>query len=173
MGIGGESRLIMRKYDIKDKYKKINKCLDIIGLILAVALVIMTFIYWGKAPDIIPTHYNFKGEVDAYGYKNTIFILLPIALMSYIGIAILSKFPQVYNYPVEINPRNKEKQYLMASTFIRVLNVETIAIFFYIQMSISTAMSSGKNLSIIFLPISLFILFGSIGFYIYKAIKYK
>ena len=71
----------MRKYDIKDKYKKINKCLDIIGLILAVALVIMTFIYWGKAPDIIPTHYNFKGEVDAYGSKNTIFILLPIALI--------------------------------------------------------------------------------------------
>ena len=33
MGIGGESRLIMRKDDIKDKYKKINKCLDIIGLI--------------------------------------------------------------------------------------------------------------------------------------------
>lgn len=167
MGIGGESRLIMRKYDIKDKYKKINKCLDIIGLILAVALVIMTFIYWGKAPDIIPTHYNFKGEVDAYGSKNTIFILLPIALMSYIGIAILSKFPQVYNYPVEINPRNKEKQYLMASTFIRVLNVEIVTLFFFIQMN------SGKVLSIAFLFIFLLIIFGSIGFYIYKAIKCK
>lgn len=173
MGIGGESRLIMRKYDIKDKYKKINKCLDIIGLILAVALVIMTFIYWGKAPDIIPTHYNFKGEVDAYGSKNTIFILLPIALMSYIGIAILSKFPQVYNYPVEINPRNKEKQYLMASIFIRIVNIETLSIFFYIQISIGAAMNSGKGLSMAFLPISMFVLFGSIGFYIYKSIKCK
>mgnify|MGYP003519029842 FL=1 len=87
--------------------------------------------------------------------------------MSYIGIAILSKFPQVYNYPVEINPRNKEKQYLMASTFIRVLNVEIVTLFFFIQMN------SGKVLSIAFLFIFLLIIFGSIGFYIYKAIKCK
>ena len=157
----------MGKGDNKARYKRINKFLDIIGLALVVALVIMTFIYWGNAPDIIPTHYNFKGEVDAYGSKNTVFILLPIVLITYIGIAVLSKFPQVYNYPVEINPRNKEKQYLMASTFIRVLNVEIVTLFFFIQMN------SGKVLSIAFLFIFLLIIFGSIGFYIYKAIKCK
>lgn len=157
----------MGKGDNKARYERINKFLDIIGLALVVALVIMTFIYWGNAPDIIPTHYNFKGEVDAYGSKNTVFILLPIVLITYIGIAVLSKFPQVYNYPVEINPRNKEKQYLMASTFIRVLNVEIVTLFFFIQMN------SGKVLSIAFLFIFLLIIFGSIGFYIYKAIKCK
>ena len=157
----------MGKGDNKARYERINKFLDIIGLALEVALVIMTFIYWGNAPDIIPTHYNFKGEVDAYGSKNTVFILLPIVLITYIGIAVLSKFPQVYNYPVEINLRNKEKQYLMASTFIRVLNVEIVTLFFFIQMN------SGKVLSIAFLFIFLLIIFGSIGFYIYKAIKCK
>ena len=157
----------MGQGDNKARYERINKFLDIIGLALVVALVIMTFIYWGNAPDIIPTHYNFKGEVDAYGSKNTVFILLPIVLITYIGIAVLSKFPQVYNYPVEINPRNKEKQYLMASTFIRVLNVEIVTLFFFIQMN------SGKVLSIAFLFIFLLIIFGSIGFYIYKAIKCK
>lgn len=157
----------MGKGDNKARYERINKFLDIIGLALVVALVIMTFIYWGNAPDIIPTHYNFKGEVDAYGSKNTVFILLPIVLITYIGIAVLSKFPQVYNYPVEINLRNKEKQYLMASTFIRVLNVEIVTLFFFIQMN------SGKVLSIACLFIFLLIIFGSIGFYIYKAIKCK
>ena len=157
----------MGKGDNKARYERINKFLDIIGLALVVALVIMTFIYWGNAPDIIPTHYNFKWEVDAYGSKNTVFILLPIVLITYIGIAVLSKFPQVYNYPVEINLRNKEKQYLMASTFIRVLNVEIVTLFFFIQMN------SGKVLSIAFLFIFLLIIFGSIGFYIYKAIKCK
>ena len=142
----------MGKGDNKARYERINKFLDIIGLALEVALVIMTFIYWGNAPDIIPTHYNFKGEVDAYGSKNTVFILLPIVLITYIGIAVLSKFPQVYNYPVEINLRNKEKQYLMASTFIRVLNVEIVTLFFFIQMN------SGKVLSIAFLFIFLLII---------------
>lgn len=163
----------MGGWKIMDKNSKINKCLDIIGMVWVIILVVMTFIYWEKAPEVVPTHYNFKGEIDAYGSKNTLFILLPIAVIIYIGIAILAKFPNIYNYPVEINSRNKEKQYLMASTFIRVINVETLSIFFYIQISTGVAMNSGKGLSIAFLPISIVVLFGSIGVYIYKSVKCK
>ena len=163
----------MDKWKSEYPYENINKCLDIVGLILVMALIIITFIYWSKAPDIVPTHFNFNGEIDAYGSKNTLFILLPIVIISYIVLAILSKYPQVYNYCIEITPRNKEKQYLMASTFIRVINVEIVAIFFYSQVSIAIAMNNGKGLSIAFLPIALFILFGSIGFYIYKSVKFK
>lgn len=164
----------MRKREGIGKYDKINRYLDIIGIVLLIALVIITFIYWGKAPDIVPTHYNFKGEIDAYGSKNTLFILLPIAVIMYIGIAILAKFPNIYNYPVEINSKNKEKQYSMATTFIRVINVEVLAMFLYIQVSTGHSMNNNdKGLSIAFLPILLFILFGSVGYYIYKAIKCK
>lgn len=156
------------------KYDKINRCLDIIGIVLVIILVIITFIYWGKAPDIVPTHYNLKGEIDAYGSKNTLFILLPIAVIMYVAIAILAKFPNIYNYPVEINQKNKEKQYFMATTFIRVINVEVLLMFLYIQVSIGYSMNNGsRGLTIAFLPISLFILFGSVGYYIYKAIKCK
>ena len=61
----------------------------------------------------------------------------------------------------------------MASTFIRIINVEMLAIFFYIQISMAISMNNGKSLSITFLPITLFILFGSVGFYIYKSVKLK
>ena len=56
------------------KYKTINRLLDIIGIALLIMLIVTTFIYWGKAPDMVPTHFNFKGEIDAYGSKNTLFI---------------------------------------------------------------------------------------------------
>ncbi|MBP3917518.1 DUF1648 domain-containing protein [Clostridium sp.] len=163
----------MDKYKAKGKYKNINSLLDIIGGTLLILLIVITFMYWGKAPNIVPTHFNFKGEIDAYGSKNTLFILLPIVIIIYIGLAILSKYPQVCNYCIEITPRNKEKQYSMASTFIRIINIEILVIFFYIQMNTAIAMSSDKNLSIVFLPISLLILFGSIGLYIYKSVKFK
>ena len=163
----------MDKYKAKGKYKNINRLLDIIGSTLLILLIVTTFMYWGKAPDIVPTHFNFKGEIDAYGSKNTLFILLPIVIITYIGLAVLSKYPQVCNYCIEITPRNKEKQYSMASTFIKIINVEIVAIFFYSQVSIAIAMNNGKGLSIAFLPIALFILFGSIGFYIYKSVKFK
>ena len=66
----------MDKYEAKGKYKNINRLLDIIGSTLLILLIVTTFMYWGKAPDIVPTHFNFKGEIDAYGSKNTLFILL-------------------------------------------------------------------------------------------------
>lgn len=163
----------MEKWKNTGKYAKINKYLDIIGVVLVVALIVITCIYWIKAPDIVPIHFNFKGEIDSYGSKNTLFILLPIAIIIYIGLAILSKYPEVYNYCIEINDKNKEKQYSMASTFIRIINVEMLAIFFYIQISMAISMNNGKSLSITFLPITLFILFGSVGFYIYKSVKLK
>lgn len=161
----------MGKWEIKGKYAKINKYLDIIGIILFIVLIAITFVYWVKAPDTVPIHFNFKGEIDAYGSKNTIFILLPIAIIIYIGLTILSKYPQICNYCIEITPENKEKQYSMASTFIRIINIEILLIFFYIQINTSISMNSGEMLSIAFLPISLFVLFASVGFYIYKSIK--
>ena len=155
-------------------YAKVNKILDVIGILIIAALIIMTFIYWGKAPDIVPTHFDFNGEVDGYGSKNTLFISLPITVIMYIGLAILAKYPEIYNYAIEITPRNKERQYSMATTFIRVMNIEIVSIFFYIQMNIGASMNnSGKELSIAFLPISMLILFFSIGFYIYKSVKFK
>ena len=45
----------MGKWKSLDKYSKINKSLDIIGMILVISLVVMTFIYWGKAPEVVPT----------------------------------------------------------------------------------------------------------------------
>ncbi|GAA0084694.1 hypothetical protein UT300007_11330 [Clostridium sp. CTA-7] len=164
----------MSKWESSGKYKNINKILDIIGIILILALVIITFMYWLNAPDIVPTHYNVRGEIDGYGSKNTIFFLLSIVIILYIGLYFLAKYPQIYNYAVKITPVNKEKQYNMATTFMRVLNVELVLIFFYIQLKQVTSISgNNKNLSMAFLPIELMVLFGSIAFYIYKSIKNK
>lgn len=62
----------------KATYKKLNKIIDIVGVVLIIALVLITFIGWINAPEIVPTHYNFNGEVDGYGSKNTMFILLRV-----------------------------------------------------------------------------------------------
>lgn len=164
----------MSKWESSGKYKNINKILDIIGIILILALVIITFMYWLNAPDIVPIHYNVRGEIDGYGSKNTIFFLLSIVIILYIGLHFLVKYPQIYNYAVKITPLNKEKQYNMATTFMRVINVELLLIFLYTQLKQVTSISgNNKNLSMAFLPIELMVLFGSIAFYIYKSIRDK
>ena len=101
-------------------------------------------------------------------------ILLFIDVICYIGIALLSKYPEVYNYCVEINEENREKQFLMAQTFMKAINAEITVIFFYIQLHTLIGITTGRqNLSVGFMPLFLIILFGTIGFYILKSRKSK
>ncbi|EOR20326.1 hypothetical protein A500_17610 [Clostridium sartagoforme AAU1] len=56
----------MKKWESSEAYKSINKIIDILGVILTLFLVIITFMHWKDAADIVPTHYNMRGEVDGY-----------------------------------------------------------------------------------------------------------
>ncbi|EGT3617108.1 DUF1648 domain-containing protein [Clostridium perfringens] len=164
----------MAKWRCSGKYKNINKALDIIGVLLIISLCIITFIEWRNAPDIIPTHYNFQGEIDAYGSKNMLFFLLPIIVILYIGLYVLAGYPQVYNYVIRITGENKERQYNMSSTLIRVLNIEIVSMVTYIQLKEATSIFSGRgNLSFEFLSIALVGIFGTLALYIYKSVKNK
>ena len=137
-------------------------------------MAVGTFFMWKAAPDIVPTHFNFEGQVDNYGSKNIVFLLLVIAVICYVGMTVLSKYPKVYNYCIDITPENKEKQYLMAQTCIKLLNLEVAAIFLYIQLKIGTMMISGnEGLSIVIVPITLIVLAATIGIYVWKSVKNK
>lgn len=164
----------MTRWRCSGKYKSINKALDIIGFLLIVSLSVITFIEWRNAPDIIPIHYNFHGEIDAYGSKNMLFFLLPIVVMLYVGLYVLAGYPKLYNYVIKITDENKERQYNMSSTLIRVLNIEIISMVTYIQLKEATSIFSGKgNLLFEFLSIALVGIFGTLAFYIYKSVKNK
>lgn len=124
----------MAKWQARDDFKKVNRILDILTLLYVIGVVIAIIFLWTKAPDTIPTHYGFNGQVDAYGSKNTVFILLGLLVGLYIIIRITSNYPNVFNYPIPITDLNREKQYNLAATFMRVLNFEVVCVFFYLSM---------------------------------------
>lgn len=164
----------MTKWQNSGKYKNVGKILDLISIVIILISVIMTIKYWMNAPDIIPTHYSLLGEANGYGSKNTLFLLLGIEVVIYIGMSILSKYPQIYNYVVVINDSNREKQYNMSTTFVRVMKLELLIIFSYIQLIGVIPKTSGKSMmSPYFLTLELIVVFGSIAFYIRKSIKNK
>lgn len=164
----------MKKWLSKIDYKKVNMIMDAISALSIIGMIVCTFFLWQNSLDPVPMHYNFNGEVDTYGSKSLMLILLFIDVICYIGIALLSKYPEVYNYCVEINEENREKQFLMAQTFMKAINAEITVIFFYIQVHNLIGITTGRqNLSVGFMPLFLIILFGTIGFYILKSRKSK
>lgn len=164
----------MATWKCKGKYKSVDNYLDIISIALIIFLFIITVMEWNNAPDIIPVHYNFHGEVDRMGSKNEIFFTLPVVVILYIGFFILAKYPQIYNYIVKITDENREVQYNMAATLIRILNIEIVAMFTYVQLKeVNLIFYERGVLPWIFVPVSLVILIGTIGIYIYKSLKNK
>ena len=96
-------------------------------VILYVSFLIV--IRYGDLPDTIPTHYNAFGEVVGWGNKSTILLLYGVNLVMYIGLTILERYPQLYNYPVQITENNIRIQYLLARILITSLKLGMTCIF--------------------------------------------
>jgi uncharacterized membrane protein len=149
-----------------------DKLLEMSGLIILGILWIMVIWNFFNLPDTIPTHFNAKGEVDDFGGKISIIFLPIVATILYFGISFTSKYPQLFNFPVELTPENTERQYANALRMIRYLKMALIIIFAIITFQIiQFAEGNSKGLGTWFLPLSLSILFVPMIYFINKALK--
>ena len=131
--------------------------------------VIISYI---KLPEIIPTHFNAKGQVKGYGSKMTIWILPSVLTIIVSGITILNKYPHIFNYLQPITPENAQRQYALATRMLRYLKLSVVIIFSFICIgTISTADKQNVGLGIWILPLSLAFIFAPIIIYFYKANK--
>lgn len=95
--------------------EKIILVLTIAAHLLLWAVVVLAY---AKLPEIVPTHFNFKGEADHYGEKETLFLFPAISLVLTISLLLLSRIPHVYNYPVKITESNAGKLYRQGTRFM-------------------------------------------------------
>lgn len=118
--------------------------LTIIGVLLC---FFPLFIYWQQLPATVPTHFDVAGHVNAYGSKYTLLLLPVIAVIITAGIAVLAKFPQIYNYPVKITPENAERNYRFARMFLRWLNFLMVCFFAFLQWkTVQVAIGNASDL---------------------------
>ena len=114
---------------------------------------------YSKLPAAIPTHFNFKGEVDSWGGKETILILGVGIVVLYGTLTLVSRIPHLYNYPWEITEENAPRQYRMARTFITLLKAEIVWLFAgIIGETIKVALGQSNQMQ----PTSLFFYLGLI-----------
>lgn len=130
--------------------------------------------FWKIIPQKVPTHFDALGNPNSWGSKGSL-LMLPIdELVLFILINVVSKFPQHFNYIVDITAENAERQYQNARTLLSCLLAEFTIIFSYLEyQSIQIAMNTSKNLNVWFLPFSLITLFGTLGIFIYRMYKLK
>jgi hypothetical protein len=116
--------------------------------------IIYGLYFYNKLPDVIPTHFDFSGNVNGYTNKNIFVFVLPILL------AIINIF---LCYIIKLDPKNKDKNTKIINIMLFILPVLFNVIFILILF---TTLDYGFNKS--FANIFIGIFFITIGNYFPK-----
>jgi len=156
-------------YSMKEKvpFTKFQKFLETLALLILLGSIIYLIFIWSTLPDTIPSHYNAKGVVTNWSGKGMLLIMPIISIILYTGLTIITLFPNIWNVPVEITEKNQNFVYTNLKTMLIFLKLILVSDFSY--MTICSATQS--SLSVLFTPIVLIAVFGTLAFFITRIIK--
>lgn len=97
---------------------------------------------YSKLPEIVSTHFNFKGEADHYGGKGVLFFLACIALVLTIIFIALSRVPHVYNYPVKITESNALRLYIQGMRLMLIITLLLNLMFLSLEIMMANSMAN-------------------------------
>lgn len=127
----------------------IKRILDISGICLWIATLLIILINYPSLPSEIPSHYNVSGEADAWATKAFIFFLPTLGIIIWIVLHFITrgtKLDRYINVSTLYGPPSNE-QISSAKFLIDVLNFETVALFSYLAIKdIYTAYGKPFNL---------------------------
>lgn len=106
-------------------------------VLLFLNAIIILFVYT-KLPEKLPMHFNYKGEVDRYGAKASIWVLFVIGTLLYYGLNLIIKKVPAYkhNYPVKITDKNAATVYQLSLKMMVWLNMTIVLLFLLISIHI-------------------------------------
>jgi uncharacterized membrane protein len=143
------------------------------GALFFLILSIGYFIYfWFNAPEIVPIHFNFKGQADNYGSKTTLIILPIINIAVYVLLTVAMKYLQILNIPVKITIKNQDDIYKIAIKMTRTLKPIICAMLFFILWYVKTFDGTDGSNKIFMIVMATFIIgiFLCLTFWIIKMI---
>lgn len=149
---------MVNSQNYETNFTQTEKLLNILSYILLIFYWIMVLFAFQKLPEQIPTHYNGSGEIDAYGSKNSIFMLPVIASIQFLLFSALIKNPQLLNFK---DKESIEKQIENTSKTFLYVKIAILIAFIYIDFKTIEIAINGDNkngLGIWFLPLFLILI---------------
>ncbi|WP_226659094.1 DUF1648 domain-containing protein [Pseudalkalibacillus hwajinpoensis] len=152
----------------------VQRGFDGVGVLLLFLSLVYLLLEWSSVPDRVPIHFAARGEVDTWGPKISLILLPIVGLILWSALAILERYPHVYNYIVNITKGNAELQYRSAVLFIHFLKNTIAMLFAYLTVeSIQIAKGVDKGLAGWVMPLFLTMIFGAIIIYMVHSFKWR
>lgn len=153
------------KYNIPKT--RFHRLLTVLSLLALAFLVLYPAFCWNSMPDIIPTHYNIKGEADGWGSKGSIWLLPIIGCLLYLLLTFVSHNPSIWNLPACTTAQNKKWVLLNMKNLILVLRLLVVVMFTFLNYRSVHSLDVG----IFFLLVSMAAMFGSMLVYSIRCRK--
>lgn len=148
------------------------KFLDWLTIFVFAAVVIYLITQFSSLPDRVPGHYDGEGNVDRWGSKMELWILPGVAVLLWIPMTVLERYPHLFNY-LNLREDNIEAQYRNGQLMINVLKNESVLLFsFLIFQGIRVATGAAEGLGIFFMPIFLVVIFGSMIIFLIRMLRF-
>ncbi|MDA8686508.1 DUF1648 domain-containing protein [Robiginitalea sp.] len=155
---------------IKLELRPSDKIIEGLGWISVFGIWILTLLNYFELPEIIPIHFNGRGEADGFGGKSNLLSLPIISTALFFGLTILNKKPHLFNYPSAITEENALQQYTNATRMLRALKLVIVVIFGLIVLrTIQNVNGTADGLGTWFLPVIMAMIFIPIIYYLIKA----
>lgn len=152
-----------------------RKALETIGLAALALLVFVTGrALYGPArlPARIPTHFGLDGRPDAWGSSVMLLVLPVIAVLLYVLMSVVARYPSAFNYPVRVTPRNRPFLEAIALDMIAWLKMELACMFAAIQgFAIRVAGHPGQGIPPALMPLVLVAVFATIAGHIAAMVR--
>ncbi|MCH8486712.1 MAG: DUF1648 domain-containing protein [Candidatus Cyclonatronum sp.] len=144
-----------------------DRLLDRLGFTLIIILVLMVAVSFSGLPELVPTHFDFSGEVTSTGSRYMLLLLPLMGAMTFMMIYFLNKAPHTFNYTVTITEENAAHEYRKATRMMRWVNLICALLFTFITFTtIATAHGFTKGLNSFIMTLIMAALFGVIGYYL-------
>jgi uncharacterized membrane protein len=148
----------------KNLFDRIFEILSVLILLVATIFVLMN---WNAMPDQIPSHYDFKGQVDAYSGKGFLIFTMVMGWVLVLSMIIISWFPSIWNTGVERTPANAAVVNRIIKDMLNVLEVGMAILFSYMMIVPAMGITMGKW----FMPAFFIVIFGTIIVTVVRLIR--
>jgi hypothetical protein len=120
----------------------------------------------------VPVHFGLTGHADGFGSKSTLLVLPATAVILYLTLSVVVRFPAYFNFPVPVTDRNRQTLRALAIDMIGWLKAEVMCIFAWLMLAaISTAEGHSSGLGTAFAPVSLGVIAATIALFCYRMFQ--
>ena len=146
-----------------------DRLLELVAAAMAVCLLVLTGVLYSKAPEMVPSHFNFAGEIDGWSGKEVYWIMAAVFLFMMAICASAAYNRKLVNLPIRLKPAVFYRQIGLISRMCRIMTIVSGLIWLAVLLAMSSEIVSlPGDVAISFIPMSIGLMLGVVLFYTLK-----